>query len=340
MDQSPPLPFLLILALFCGQAVVDGSPQKPGIAADQGIVILPVDPCELLSSRRSGGPPGDGIDRNSFQVLALGCLSRTKRTTRAAPGYTEERPKTRDTRGLFKIGRKGQGGLIYPGTKWCGPGSIARNYWDLGKLADEDRCCREHDYCPENIPAGRCSHGLCNMAPFTRSHCGCDERFRHCLQALKTPAADTIGAIYFNVGNILCFAEDDEENELSSSMMGDANILEDRSGVDPDAPDQQQYARSMADSPGENQQMGCLGKTNCRYRFYTQREYTATANVDNLIPTNVHRPRLLSQEATQQQNSVMEKRSGEEDADRRAAAFLSKFFHHILRSTGILRPRN
>lgn len=55
------------------------------------------------------------------------------------------------------------------GTKWCGPGSIARSYEDLGVLSKVDRCCREHDNCPVSLSAGQCNkNGICNNSPFTR----------------------------------------------------------------------------------------------------------------------------------------------------------------------------
>jgi secretory phospholipase A2 len=81
-----------------------------------------------------------------------------------------------------------QGGLgfIYPGTKWCGPGSIAANEDDLGRYAEEDKCCREHDNCPNILEPRECRRGLCNNGSFTRSHCDCDTKFRACLQNLNT----------------------------------------------------------------------------------------------------------------------------------------------------------
>ncbi|KAG4077400.1 hypothetical protein HA402_009801 [Bradysia odoriphaga] len=102
-----------------------------------------------------------------------------------------------------------QGGLgfIYPGTKWCGPGNIASEYSELGRYADEDRCCREHDLCPHTLSPGECKRGLCNSQSFTRSHCDCDARFRRCLQGLNTETANTLGAVFFNVVQISCFKE-------------------------------------------------------------------------------------------------------------------------------------
>lgn len=65
-------------------------------------------------------------------------------------------------------------------------GSIASEYSDVGRYADEDKCCREHDLCPSILAPGECKRGLCNSQSFTRSHCDCDARFRRCLQGLNT----------------------------------------------------------------------------------------------------------------------------------------------------------
>jgi hypothetical protein len=32
--------------------------------------------------------------------------------------------------------------LIFPGTKWCGQGSVAEHYSDIGYHSEADRCCR------------------------------------------------------------------------------------------------------------------------------------------------------------------------------------------------------
>ncbi|XP_061933507.1 phospholipase A2 isoform X2 [Apis cerana] len=99
------------------------------------------------------------------------------------------------------------GGLIYPGTKWCGPGTLAKSYDDLGHHAAEDACCREHDHCPITISPKKCIHGICNNSPFTRSHCDCDAKFRRCLQNLNSEVANTLGALFFNVIQVTCFKE-------------------------------------------------------------------------------------------------------------------------------------
>ncbi|XP_053951201.1 uncharacterized protein LOC128858739 isoform X2 [Anastrepha ludens] len=106
-------------------------------------------------------------------------------------------------------GREFRGGLgfIYPGTKWCGPGTAAVDYNDLGPHVAEDRCCREHDHCPNVLNVGECRRGLCNTGTFTRSHCDCDARLRKCLQSLNTETANTLGAIFYNVVQVTCFQE-------------------------------------------------------------------------------------------------------------------------------------
>lgn len=50
-------------------------------------------------------------------------------------------------------------GFTFPGTKWCGPGSTAENFHDLGQNKELDMCCRAHDHCePELLSA---NNGLC-----------------------------------------------------------------------------------------------------------------------------------------------------------------------------------
>lgn len=65
-------------------------------------------------------------------------------------------------------------------------GTIADNYDDLGTHTEEDRCCREHDHCPDVLKVGECRRGLCNTGTFTRSHCDCDDRLKRCLQTVNT----------------------------------------------------------------------------------------------------------------------------------------------------------
>lgn len=59
-------------------------------------------------------------------------------------------------------------GLTVPGTKWCGPGDNAKNFDDLGKHIETDKCCRAHDHCPEIINHKEILHGLENPDWFPR----------------------------------------------------------------------------------------------------------------------------------------------------------------------------
>ncbi|KAL1501686.1 hypothetical protein ABEB36_006970 [Hypothenemus hampei] len=99
------------------------------------------------------------------------------------------------------------GGFMYPGTKWCGPGNTAADYNDLGYFMKEDSCCRQHDHCPKSLAKNECREGICNNSPFTRSHCDCDATFRKCLQNVNSETANTIGAIFFNIVQVICFRE-------------------------------------------------------------------------------------------------------------------------------------
>ena len=66
--------------------------------------------------------------------------------------------------------------LIYPGTNWCGVGNRASGYEDLGEHAATDRCCREHDKCPNYIGAFTTKYNYWNLRPYTLSHCTCEEK--------------------------------------------------------------------------------------------------------------------------------------------------------------------
>jgi len=58
--------------------------------------------------------------------------------------------------------------FLKKGTKWCGQGNVATHYGDLGIHQATDICCRNHDYCPDFIPAGETKFGLTNRAPYTK----------------------------------------------------------------------------------------------------------------------------------------------------------------------------
>ncbi|KAG5680711.1 hypothetical protein PVAND_010202 [Polypedilum vanderplanki] len=94
--------------------------------------------------------------------------------------------------------------LVYQ-TEISYEGTIAKNYSDLGRHAEEDKCCRAHDNCYPQIGPGECLKSICNKGTFTRLHCDCDEKFRRCLSTLNTDIGNTLGAAFFNAVQVTCF---------------------------------------------------------------------------------------------------------------------------------------
>ncbi|KAM9392578.1 uncharacterized protein KZ484_003972 isoform 2-T2 [Pholidichthys leucotaenia] len=94
---------------------------------------------------------------------------------------------------------------IFPGTLWCGSGSTAGKYEELGTFEGADRCCREHDHCLHIIPAFTVNYGVFNPNFYTVSHCKCDRRFRECLLSVNDTISDMVGYSFFNVFQVPCF---------------------------------------------------------------------------------------------------------------------------------------
>lgn len=95
---------------------------------------------------------------------------------------------------------------IFPGTNWCGKGTIANEYSKLGSFGGADKCCRQHDLgCPAYIKSGNENYGLYNYKLWTLNHCTCDERFRSCLKMVNSGRADLVGRFFFNIIRIPCF---------------------------------------------------------------------------------------------------------------------------------------
>ncbi|XP_010895605.2 group 3 secretory phospholipase A2 [Esox lucius] len=95
--------------------------------------------------------------------------------------------------------------LIFPGTLWCGTGSKAIDYHQLGMFERADRCCREHDHCGSIIPSFTVNYGVFNSNFFTVSHCECDQRFRQCLQSVNDSISNMVGFSFFNLLRVPCF---------------------------------------------------------------------------------------------------------------------------------------
>jgi len=90
--------------------------------------------------------------------------------------------------------------LMYEGTKWCGFGQTAKNYFDIGANKNLDRCCRAHDFCPY----AQQKFTKTNPTPITKMACECDRAFYDCLLGLKSKVADKVGNIFFNAGRVDC----------------------------------------------------------------------------------------------------------------------------------------
>ncbi|TSW08318.1 RILP-like protein 2 [Bagarius yarrelli] len=94
---------------------------------------------------------------------------------------------------------------ILPGTLWCGHGSRADKYEQLGMFARVDRCCREHDHCDHIIRPFTVNFGIFNPTLFTISHCNCDHRFKQCLLDINDTVSNLVGYTFFNLLKPHCF---------------------------------------------------------------------------------------------------------------------------------------
>ncbi|KAM4578115.1 uncharacterized protein V3H82_007628 isoform 1-T1 [Fundulus diaphanus] len=131
-------------------------------------LLSPDAPCAL-------GPPGDA------QLSGLTRSDETERRTRRKRSW------------------------IFPGTLWCGTGSKAAGYEQLGMFEKADKCCREHDHCSDIIPAFTVTYGVFNPNFFTVSHCECDHRFRQCLLGTNDSISSMVGYSFFNILKVPCF---------------------------------------------------------------------------------------------------------------------------------------
>lgn len=96
--------------------------------------------------------------------------------------------------------------LIYPGTKWCGAGDIAKDNNDLGREIETDKCCRDHDNNAGSIGSFEEEHGITNLQIFTMTNCRDDCKFYNCLVNVSTATSDIIGTIFFNALDAHCYA--------------------------------------------------------------------------------------------------------------------------------------
>ncbi|CAH1802562.1 unnamed protein product [Owenia fusiformis] len=132
--------------------------------------------------------------------------------------------------------------FMYPGTKWCGPGHIARGLSDLGPLRSIDMCCRAHDLCPRSIDTWETKYNVFNYRLYRISDCACDDKFRQCLQSLKDEVADEIGNMYFNTLEAICFVLRKTPKCVEHTLFGACNkYSEDASSIHADLKDSKAY---------------------------------------------------------------------------------------------------
>ncbi|KAJ8910827.1 hypothetical protein NQ315_015562 [Exocentrus adspersus] len=98
--------------------------------------------------------------------------------------------------------------FIYPGTKWCGAGNIAENDNDFGTHRDTDKCCRNHDFCPDIIEGYQTKYNLTNPSFYTRLNCDCDQQFYQCLKTVSTAVSSQVGHLYFTVLGTECYKDE------------------------------------------------------------------------------------------------------------------------------------
>ncbi|KAF7996635.1 hypothetical protein HCN44_002281 [Aphidius gifuensis] len=95
---------------------------------------------------------------------------------------------------------------IFPGTKWCGKGNIAKDENDRGSYK-ADECCYAHDRCPVKIKGKTTNYGIHNNKSTSILSCKCDREFYDCLKGVHTTSSKTIGILYFDIFKNDCLEE-------------------------------------------------------------------------------------------------------------------------------------
>ncbi|CAN8013419.1 unnamed protein product, partial [Ixodes persulcatus] len=104
------------------------------------------------------------------------------------------------------IGTTSKRRIMFPGTKWCGDGDIAKNYDDLGRESATDMCCRDHDHAADRIASFETKHGVTNVMNYTMTNCQDDCKLYNCLQKVNRPTSNAVGRIFFDILGTKCFA--------------------------------------------------------------------------------------------------------------------------------------
>ncbi|XP_033118909.1 uncharacterized protein LOC117118427 [Anneissia japonica] len=111
-------------------------------------------------------------------------------------------------------------GISFPGTLWCGSGTNAQYYEELGEEVHADRCCREHDHCPLYIKRWETKFYISNRSFYTYCFCKCDKKFRRCLERANTTTSRAVGKAFFNTLEIPCFTMKKKKQCVKRSWWG------------------------------------------------------------------------------------------------------------------------
>ncbi|XP_071945520.1 group 3 secretory phospholipase A2-like [Antedon mediterranea] len=122
--------------------------------------------------------------------------------------------------GLENHHSRSKRGISFPGTLWCGGGTNAQYYEELGEEVHADRCCREHDHCPLYIKRWETKFYVSNRSFYTYCYCKCDKKFRRCLERANTTTSRSVGKTFFNTLEIPCFTMKKKKQCVKRSWWG------------------------------------------------------------------------------------------------------------------------
>ncbi|KAK1156622.1 group 3 secretory phospholipase A2-like [Acipenser oxyrinchus oxyrinchus] len=165
--------------------------NRPDILQDARSLVEPTSPCVSSALPEDGAEPA----RRERRAAAAGESVHTPHEESSG----DVNPRSGDT------ARRKKRAWVVPGTLWCGRGSAAQHFTELGVFHQADLCCREHDHCKETISVFKIKYGIFNHYLYTLSHCECDQRFRQCLIGVNDTVANLVGYGFFNVIKVSCF---------------------------------------------------------------------------------------------------------------------------------------
>ncbi|TRY90505.1 hypothetical protein DNTS_002642 [Danionella cerebrum] len=156
-----------------------------------------------LSYCQKGSTSWDQYDKFNNLTALLEDDSLCQKNSNMTFSYTPLKENTKQVDSKSK--NRNKRAWVLPGTLWCGRGTNANDYEQLGMFEHADRCCREHDHCEHIIRSFSVNFGVFNPTFFTVSHCDCDYRFRQCLLSGNDTVSNMVGYSFFNVLKLRCF---------------------------------------------------------------------------------------------------------------------------------------